>query len=478
MPSRLFGLTPRSRSTRRSCASTPDKPPSRSPPRLGRAEMWLKTVFLKTLRDHRLGALAWSIGPGLLMTATLTQFEQLVGSPEQRGALVALAEQFAWYEAPIGITQPGGFVTFRLNPLLAILPSVWALLAASGQLRGEEERGALDLVLATPTTRTRVVLEKLAALATALVGLARLLGSSGGLAGRTAPVEYSTVGAYVFALNVALTAGVYGAMALLAAQFVSERSSAAGLTGGFLALSFLLLATSRVTPGLEWLAYFSPLYYSGLTKPLVPEVGTNPAAMVMLAGGIGLCAALSAWLFTRRDLGFALRLLPAPAATAPEVTRFVPFAPQGSWSLRTVYLRAVRVGAGSAVWWALGTAGYAAWATGVGRQLQSNMAGVAQASPVLSVIFARMLDPRAGTAIFLSMLVFSFVPLALCALAISLVGRWAADEESGRTDMLLAYPISRPHAILVSFAAIATVLLAVSSALGLAVGVAAAAAGL
>ena len=106
------------------------------------------------------------------------------------------------------------------------------------------------------------------------------------------------------------------------------------------------------------------------------------------------------------------------------------------------------------------------------------MAGVAQASPVLSAIFARMLDPRAGTAIFLSLLVFSFVPLALCALAISLVGRWAADEETGRTDMLLANPVSRPRAILVTFAAIGTVLLGVSATLGLAVGVAAAAAGL
>src|SRR5687768_4271761 len=130
--------------------------------------MWLKNVYLKTLRDHLIGALAWGIAPGLLMSVTLTQFEQIVGSSEQRGALMALAQQFSWYEAPTGIGQPGGFVTFRLNPLLAILSSVWMLLAASAQMRGDEERGALDLVLAAPLTRARVVLEKLAALATAL----------------------------------------------------------------------------------------------------------------------------------------------------------------------------------------------------------------------------------------------------------------------------------------------------------------------
>ncbi|HET7767461.1 MAG TPA: ABC transporter permease subunit, partial [Chloroflexota bacterium] len=277
--------------------------------------MWLKNVYLKTLRDHRAGALAWGIFPGLLMTITLTQFEQIVGSPEQRGALLALAEQFAWYEAPVGIAQPGGFVTFRLNPLLAILPSVWMLLAASGQLRGDEERGALDLVLAAPLTRTRVVLEKLAALATALVVFALLLGTIVAFAGSAARAEFSALDAYLFALNLALTAGVYGAIALLVSQFVSERSTAAGVTGGILALSFLLHSTARVAPGWEWLAYVSPLYYSGLTKPLVPEVGVTPAAMLVLALLIGLCAALSAWLFTRRDLGFALRLLPVGAPT-------------------------------------------------------------------------------------------------------------------------------------------------------------------
>ncbi|HET7767377.1 MAG TPA: hypothetical protein VFN74_01305, partial [Chloroflexota bacterium] len=248
---------------------------------------------------------------------------------------------------------------------------------------------------------------------------------------------------------------------------------------------FLLHSTARVAPGWEWLAYISPLYYSGLTKPLVPEVGVTPAAMLVLALLIVILAALSAWLFTRRDLGFALRLLPAGAPTgtagdagAAQATPFVPYRPSGAWSLRALYLRALRVGAGGALWWALGTAGYAAWATGVGRQLQSNMAGVAQASPILSTIFARMLDPRAGTAIFLSLLIFSFVPLALCALAISLVGRWAADEETGRTDMLLASPVSRPRALLTTFAAIGSVLLGVSAVLGAAVGAAAAAADL
>ena len=437
--------------------------------------MWLRSVYLKTLRDHRTGTLAWGLGPGLLMTATLTQFDQLVGSPEQRDALVAVAEQFSWYETPIGITKPGGFATFRLGPMLAILPSVWALLAASGQLRGEEERGALEVVLAAPISRMRVMLEKLAALGTALLAMAAVMGTLVWLAGVAANAEYGAPEAYVFALNVALTAGVYGSIALLASQLVGERSAAAGITGAILALSFLLHSTGKISPDMKWVGYASPLYYAGLTKPLVPEVGVSPVGMLVLAAIITACASTAARLFARRDLGFAFSIVPARAVSAVAVGappgRAFTFG--GEWSLRSLFLRSLRTSAGAAVWWAVSAGAYGAWMTSVGQQLQTNITEMAQGSPVLSAVFARLLAGEQATALFLSMLMYTFIPLVLSAYAISQVGRWAADEEEGRTEMLLASPVSRARVIVARFAALGTTLLGITLVTGGAVGVAA-----
>jgi ABC-2 type transport system permease protein len=184
----------------------------------------------------------------------------------------------------------------------------------------------------------------------------------------------------------------------------------------------------------------------------------------------------------QRDLGFALRprLRPVPsrdhaAAVAQAATgRFAAYTPTHAWSLRSPYLRALRVSAGGALWWALGAGGYAVWMTAVGKQLQGNLAAMAQASPALAPLFARLLDPSAGSALFLDMLVFTFVPVALCAFAIVQVARWGEDEEAGVTDMLLAYPVSRVRALLVTFGATGTVIVGLSLALGVAVGVAAA----
>ena len=40
----------------------------------------------------------------------------------------------------------------------------------------------------------------------------------------------------------------------------------------------------RVVPGTEWLSRLSPVYYYNLSKPLVPSYGTNPVALLVLAG--------------------------------------------------------------------------------------------------------------------------------------------------------------------------------------------------
>jgi ABC-2 type transport system permease protein len=442
--------------------------------------MWLSSVYFKTLRDHRVGALAWGFGPGLLLVATLTQFEQVVGSPEARTALVALAQQFSWFEDPIGITRPGGFATFRLGPLLSILPSIWALLAASRTLRGEEERRMLDLVLATPLSRASVVFQKLAALATALAVLAAVLGTLTWIGGAAAGAEFGPLHAYVFALNVALTAAVFAALALLISQFVSERSSAAGIAGAILALSFLLHSTSRVSPNLKWLGYLSPLYYAGLTKPLVPEVGISPGGIAVLATAVVVCAGAAAWVFTRRDLGFAFRL-PTSRSAVPTTRARTPAPPlafTGDWSLRTVFLRDLHTTARSAAWWVVCAAAYSMWMTGVGKQLHTNLTAIAQSSPLLAPVFDQLLHGTHGTALFIGTLVFSFVPLVIVAFAISQAARWAAEEEDGRTEMLLSLPVSRPTALLTRFAAFAAVLTAVCLAVGAGVFVVAAATGL
>jgi len=53
---------------------------------------------------------------------------------------------------------------------------------------------------------------------------------------------------------------------------------------------------------------------------------------------------------------------------------------------------------------------------------------------------------------------FTFLPLLLMAFAVTQVNRWAADEEDGRLEMVLATPQPRLNVLLVRFAALTTAL--------------------
>jgi ABC-type transport system involved in multi-copper enzyme maturation permease subunit len=61
---------------------------------------------------------------------------------------------------------------FFLAPLLFL---IFAIGQGSGAIAGEEERGTLDLLLANPRSRVRIVLEKFGALALMTLGLAAMM---------------------------------------------------------------------------------------------------------------------------------------------------------------------------------------------------------------------------------------------------------------------------------------------------------------
>src|SRR5438046_8677774 len=64
--------------------------PRRRPP------VWLRSIYLKTLRDYRVPILGWGIGMGLVIVSPMASVSELVRTPEARAALVSLAQTFVW----------------------------------------------------------------------------------------------------------------------------------------------------------------------------------------------------------------------------------------------------------------------------------------------------------------------------------------------------------------------------------------------
>ena len=414
--------------------------------------MWLRSVFLKTLRDYRIPILGWGIGMGLVVVSPMASVATLLTTPQARAQLVSLAATFAWNADVVAVDTIGGYATFKIGVFIFLI-AVWPLLAASRMLRGEEDRGALDVLLSLPRARLSVALEKLAAMWTALLAMGLLIGLLAFAGGQKFGGGFSLGDGLLFGLNLALLCAVVGGVALLISQFTQEGGTAAGWTAGLLLVFIVLDMVHRVIPNSEWISRFSPVYYYNQSKPLVPSYGVNAGAMLLLLALTVMLSGAAIWLFVRRDVGGTVplaRWLRLPKRAASRAL------PVGDWSLRSVYARSLGMIAMPTVWWTLGIAGFAGWIIFAVQQMETRLSSLFASSPTVMNLIKNIGGGDASVnAGFLSAM-FVLLPLFLMAFAVTQVNGWSADEQDGRLELLLATPQRRLGVLLARFAALAS----------------------
>jgi ABC-2 type transport system permease protein len=273
--------------------------------------------------------------------------------------------------------------------------------------------------------------------------------------GKSFNADYSLGDALLFGLNLVLICGVFGSIALLLSQFTQERGTAAGVTGGLLLVFIVLDMVHRVIPGTEWLSRLSPVYYYNLSKPLVPSYGSNPGAMLVLLALSVLLSGAALWLFVRRDVG-ATVALPSFLRLPERTVRPEQALPVNAWSLRSVYARSLAKMAFPTFWWTLGIAGFAAWMVVVVKQIEGQLKTLAASSSFLKDLITKVGGGDVNFNANLLSALFVLLPLLLMAFAVTQANRWAADEEEGRQELVLATPQPRLTVLLARFGALTT----------------------
>jgi ABC-2 type transport system permease protein len=421
--------------------------------------VWFSSIYLKTLRGLRVPILGWGLGLGVLFAVVLAAIPTVLGTAAARAAVVALGPSFAWFAEPVKIDTPGGYATWKYG-LTVLVVAIWPILASSGMLRGEEDRGSMDVLLSLPRNRVRVALEKIAAMWTALLVMGVLVGLLAFAGGAKVNAGISLGNAILFGVNLALAAGVFGAIALLVSQFTQERRTASGVTAGFLLVFIVLDMVHRVVPDTEWVSRLSPIYYFNLSKPLIAGYGANPGGMLVLAAISVVLTGAAVWLFLRRDIGGVVagpRLLSLPQRAARPPRPVL----RGDWSLRSVYTRSLAMVAVPTFWWTLAIAGFAGWMVVVDKQTEAKLRTILDGSAIMRGFISAGGSDAATSAGILSAL-FIFLPVLLMAFAVTQANRWAADEDEGRLEVLLSTPQPRTQVLLGRFAALSTAAVVIS----------------
>ena len=405
-----------------------------------------RTIWSKSLRDYRVPILGWGIGLALLMTAGFA-----TATPVVLAGFASLVPLLSFLGAPYAMQTPEGYITFRyLEAVLPLLLSFWPILAGARLVRGEEERGMLDVLLATPQPRARLLLEKVTALLIALLLIAVLF-ALGAVVGEARLGGHADgVRALLAGLNLSLLAFFFGSLALLISQFTTSRGAAAGGASGLLLLALLLDIAGREVNG-SWVQYLSPFYYYNLNRPLIPSFQNQPVAALLLLGLCVLCVGLSLVLFARRDIGRPTFSWQRQSARGNHQAMRSLSQAERAVSTRAVSLHTLAAQGWSSFWWLLGMVVFCAYILLLVPSIQQAFYKIVQQTPWLQQLFFD--TPTNTNTGVLGTILFAFLPGLVVIFALTLALKWSSDLENGRLELIFSTPNSRPRILLERYGA-------------------------
>jgi ABC-2 type transport system permease protein len=305
---------------------------------------------------------------------------------------------------------------------LAIVGAVWGLLTSTKLLRGEEDAGRWELLLAGQTTRRRASAQALAGLAAGLVVLWALTAVITVVTGQSSKVGFTPGASLFFALTLVCPAVLFVAAGALASQLAATRRRAAGYAGAALGVAYALRLVADSSSGLAWVRWTSPL---GWVEELQPFDAPRPLALLPVLALVFVLCVLTVYLAGRRDLASGVL---TERTSARAKTRLL----SGPGPL------AVRLARPMALVWAVAICAMALLMGSIAKQGGSALTSSASFQRGLS----RLGIAGGGPAEYLG---FTFLTVALMValVAAGQVGTTRGEEAEGRLDNLLVRPVSR-----------------------------------
>ncbi|MCL2091716.1 MAG: hypothetical protein FWH11_11065 [Micrococcales bacterium] len=410
------------------------------------------------LRRDRVRLGVWTVSVVALWGYVVVAFGALYSTPEERQSRAALMDT----PASIMMTGPGyGLDDYSVGAMMAnelllwivIALAVMSILEVVRHTRAEEESGRSELVRAGVVGRHAPAVAAMALVVvvnTAIAGLTVVLLAAGG---------YGLGDSLVLAAAAGLTAVVFGAVATVTCQLTAQGRGASGLAGAGLGLAVVVRAAGDIEGAAadghgSALSWFSPVAWAQQTRVFV-DTRAWPLALGVVA--VVVLLALAAGLASHRDFGAGMYPDRAGRAAARAALR----SPAAlAWRQQRLAL----------LWWTVGT-GLMWLASGTYlKDIPDMVEKMAESNPLMTEIFRG--DGGQAVVDGFVCIMLLFVALVALGYGISAVLRARTEETAGRTELVLATPVSRTRWLgaQLAVAGLGTTVLMLGGALGLAAG--------
>lgn len=261
-------------------------------------------IFRWSLKDERLWLFLWSAGIFGIVCFVISLYP-LIGDMMSSlinkdliimifgGRYAPLLKDRSYFDLWLSMEFFGWF---------GALAGVYPMIFASGSISAEAGRGALEMVLAQPVSRTRVLVEKFLALQVCLLvicaaAFAALVGSAAIWVDEPA---YRTAYAWIM-LNNYFLLFCLSAFAFLAAVMIDDQRTVLSVTIGAAISSYIVNRTLTSLGVAEWAARLTPFFYADSTGTLATGRPAFADNLVLVVAGLALLG-LAIVMFNRKDL--------------------------------------------------------------------------------------------------------------------------------------------------------------------------------
>jgi ABC-2 type transport system permease protein len=259
-------------------------------------------VAAAVLRERWRGLVLWVIAVAAV-SAMYVAFWPAFGDAEEMLAFVDnLPEAMVTAMGYDRIGSAAGYLESTVFGLLApILMLVFAITAGGRLIAGQEEDGTLELELAHPVARRRVVAERLAVLAASVLAITIAVAAVTTVMVLALDMDVAVSAVVATATGLALLTLGFGALALAVGAATGRRAVAIGTAAGLAVFTYI---GDAVAPLVEWggvLEVVSPFTWYLGADPLA--TGWDPTGLAALAAITLVAAGVALVAFDRRDLG-------------------------------------------------------------------------------------------------------------------------------------------------------------------------------
>ncbi len=407
-------------------------------------------VATESARRAARSAAVWGVVLGALVFQQAVSYRSDFPTREARENFARTFGHNTALAAVIGparrIDTVGGYLAWRMFGLLMIVGAIWGLLMGTRLLRGEEDAGRWELLLAGRTDRRGATIQALGGLAVGCFTFWAAVAAFTIVAGARPHVGFSPRASLFYALAATASVAVFAALGALSSQLGSTRRQANGIAAAAFGAAYLLRFVADSGTGLAWLRWASPL---GWVENLAPLTGPRPLAFLPVAATVGVAAAATVICAARRDAGSGLvvrsgrsrsrlRLLDGPGLLALRLERWVALA------------------------WIAGLAALAALFGVVAESAAEANVGVKAVEQAVG-----RLGGRAGGASAWIGYEFLYLAALVGFAAAGQVAAIRSEEAEGHLDHLLARPLGRTRWLAGRLGFTATFMIAVAAAAGI-----------